>query len=104
MNCSPISSVDGRGPGRVLPQIAGVDERYTDEIQGRHASIDVPVTVVWGRDDAWIPVDHAEELARLIPGAAFEIIDDAGHRIQFDAPVALATAPHRWLTARSTRR
>ncbi len=82
-------------------QIAQADERYTDEIQDRYASIEVPVAVVWGRDDAWIPVDRAEELARLIPGATLEVIDGAGHLIQFDAPVELAVSLQRWLTARS---
>lgn len=82
-------------------QIAQADERYTDEIQDRYASIEVPVAVVSGRDDAWIPVDRAEELARLIPGATLEVIDGAGHLIQFDAPVELAVSLQRWLTARS---
>ncbi|MEN0139729.1 MAG: alpha/beta hydrolase [Rhodococcus sp. (in: high G+C Gram-positive bacteria)] len=85
-------------------QIAQADERFTDEIQDRYASIDLPVAVVWGRDDAWIPVDRAEELARLIPGATLEVIDGAGHLIQFDAPVELAVSLHRWLTAQSNPR
>ncbi|MBV6756910.1 alpha/beta fold hydrolase [Rhodococcus opacus] len=85
-------------------QIAQADQRYTDEIQDRYASIDLPVAVVWGRDDAWIPVDRAEELARLIPGATLEVIDGAGHLIQFDAPVELAVSLHRWLTAQSNPR
>ena len=99
---SPWSTDEGQAA--FYRQIAQADERYTDEIQDRYASIDIPVAVVWGRDDAWIPVDRAVELARLIPGAALEVIDDAGHLIQFDAPVELATTLHRWLTTRSDPR
>lgn len=80
-------------------QIAQADERFTDEVQDRYAEIDMPVKIVWGRDDAWIPVDRATELARLIPGADVELLDEAGHLVQYDAPVHLAIALHRWLTS-----
>lgn len=56
-----------------------------------------PGRSIWGRDDSWIPVDRAHQLADVIPGADLEIIDGAGHLIHHDAPVHLATALHRWL-------
>ena len=45
----------------------------------------------------WIPVDRARRLAGLIPGARLELIQAAGHLIQLDQPVALASTLHRWL-------
>jgi pimeloyl-ACP methyl ester carboxylesterase len=79
-------------------QIAAADERFTNEIQDRYREIDIPVLIVWGAADTWIPVDRAHQLAKTIPGAAFEIVDRAGHLIHYDAPVELAVALHRWLT------
>jgi pimeloyl-ACP methyl ester carboxylesterase len=49
-------------------------------------------------------VDRAHRLGELIPDATVEIIEDAGHLIQYDAPVELAMALHRWLTCHSTSR
>ena len=78
-------------------QIAEADVRFTDEIQSRYSTIDLPVKIVWGGADTWIPVERAHELGRAIPGSSVEIIADAGHMIQLDAPAELAVALHRWL-------
>lgn len=78
-------------------QIAQADERHTEEVEGRYADLDIPVKIIWGRDDAWIPPDRATRLAETIPGADLELVDGAGHLIHYDAPVRLATALHRWL-------
>ena len=56
--------------------------------------------VVWGTDDSWIPVDRAHRLAGMIPGAELRLIEDAGHLIQLDQPVALATTLTSWLRDR----
>jgi pimeloyl-ACP methyl ester carboxylesterase len=93
---SPWLSEEGQGA--FYRQIAAADERFTDEIQDRYGELDLPVKVIWGRDDAWIPVDRAHRLGDLIPGAEVEVVDDAGHLIHYDAPVQLAIALHRWLT------
>lgn len=85
------------GQGAFYRQIAAADERFTDEIQDRYGKLDLPVQVIWGREDSWIPVDRATQLADMIPGAELDIINDAGHLIHHDAPVHLATALHRWL-------
>ncbi|MBZ4318625.1 alpha/beta fold hydrolase [Streptomyces huiliensis] len=78
-------------------QIAQADQRYTDEIQGRYGEITLPVTVCWGTDDAWIPVEKGRELAAAIPGATFEPIPGAGHLVQEDAPAHLTTILHEFL-------
>jgi pimeloyl-ACP methyl ester carboxylesterase len=70
-------------------QIAQADQRYTDEVQPRYGELDLPVLVVWGREDRWIPVTKAHELHAAIPGAALAIVDGAGHLVQEDAPDAL---------------
>jgi pimeloyl-ACP methyl ester carboxylesterase len=88
------------GQAAFYRQIAQADEAYTDEIQELYPRLDLPVLVVWGEQDTWIPVDRAHRLAELIPDAQLELIDGAGHLIQFDQPVALATALHRWLSGR----
>ncbi|MQA02033.1 MAG: alpha/beta fold hydrolase [Streptosporangiales bacterium] len=89
------------GQAAFYRQIAAADQRYTDDVQPRYGSLDLPVCVLWGTEDTWIPVDRAHRLAETIPGAELELIEAAGHLIQLDAPVALTSALHRWL-ARQT--
>jgi pimeloyl-ACP methyl ester carboxylesterase len=79
-------------------QIAAYDERYLAENEALLDRIDIPVTVLWGTEDTWIPVATGERLAAGIRGAALTRVDGAGHLIHLDAPVALATALRSWLT------
>ena len=78
-------------------QIAEADQRYTDEVEPRYPGIGIPVLVVWGQQDTWIPVDRAHRLSGLIPGARTQLVEGAGHLVQLDQPAALATCLSRWL-------
>jgi pimeloyl-ACP methyl ester carboxylesterase len=90
--------LSAEGQRAFYQQIAEADERFTAEVEPRYGDIDIPVHVIWGAQDGWIPADRADRLAAAIPGSTAEIIDGAGHLIQLDAPVELAVALHRWLT------
>jgi pimeloyl-ACP methyl ester carboxylesterase len=89
--------LDRDGQTAFYRQIAQADQSYTDEVESLYPQLDLPVLVVWGRDDSWIPVERAHRLQELIPGAQLALIDGAGHLVQLDRPVELATALHRWL-------
>jgi pimeloyl-ACP methyl ester carboxylesterase len=71
-------------------QIAHGDQRDTDEVEPRYGDITAPTLVVWGEADPWLPVAQGRELARRIPGARFELLPEAGHLVQEDAPDVLA--------------
>ena len=86
--CSPRPGWPAGQPA-FYRQIAQADQRHTDAIEPLYPAIDVPVLVVWGTEDTWIPVDRAHRLAELIPGAELQLVPDAGHLIQLDAPDAL---------------
>jgi pimeloyl-ACP methyl ester carboxylesterase len=70
-------------------QIAQFDERYIEEVAPRYGELDLPVLVVWGREDAWIPVAKGRELSAAIPGAELHVLDGAGHLVQENAGEAL---------------
>jgi pimeloyl-ACP methyl ester carboxylesterase len=46
----------------------------------------MPMCVVWGTDDAVIPVRHAGNAAEMAPGATVEVIANAGHFPHKDHP------------------
>ncbi|MGH3589375.1 MAG: alpha/beta fold hydrolase [Pseudonocardia sp.] len=91
-----------QGQAAFYRQIAQSDQRYTDEVEPRYPEIDLPVAVVWGEDDTWIPVDRAHRLAGLIPGAELHLVPRAGHLIHLDAPEALTGILQRWLARQAT--
>ena len=57
---------------------------------GRLGQLAIPVRVLWGAEDAWIPVETGRRLASVIPASSFRLVEAAGHLMQYDAPVALA--------------
>jgi pimeloyl-ACP methyl ester carboxylesterase len=56
----------------------------------RLAKVDVPTVVMVGSHDALTPPRLGKAIARVIPGARFEVIDDAGHMLPFEAPDRIA--------------
>ncbi len=73
-------------------QIAQMDLRYTDEVEGRYGEIRSPVLLLWGTEDEWIPIERGRQLAGMIPGCEFREIAGAGHLMQEDAPEAIVSA------------
>jgi pimeloyl-ACP methyl ester carboxylesterase len=77
-------------------QIAQMDERYTDEIEGAYGALRCPCRMLWGVEDQWIALAKGRELARLIPGCVLEEIPESGHLMQEDAPEAILGAALRF--------
>ncbi len=80
-------------------QIADYDLELLDENERQLPELALPVRVLWGTEDAWIPLETGRRLAGLVPGAVLTEVPEAGHLMQYDAPVALATALSDWLDA-----
>jgi pimeloyl-ACP methyl ester carboxylesterase len=73
-------------------QIAQMDLGFTDEVEGRYGEIRCPVSLLWGTEDEWIPLERGRQLAAMIPDCAFREIPGAGHLMQEDAPEAIVAA------------
>ncbi|MCS4432813.1 alpha/beta fold hydrolase [Aquiflexum gelatinilyticum] len=41
--------------------------------------LNMPVLIMWGKHDAWIPLSNGESLAQAIPGSKLKVFEDAGH-------------------------
>ena len=60
--------------------------RQQEYIIERLKSSKVPLMTVWGADDRIIPVAHAEEVRRELPGSIIHIIPECGHWPQMEKP------------------
>ncbi|KAL8804396.1 MAG: hypothetical protein Q9182_002591 [Xanthomendoza sp. 2 TL-2023] len=94
MLAGPWVSGDGR-PGqegyvRVLKQAS---TRKSDDVESQYHKIGesgLPVRIIWGKEDRWLPCERAEKLQKLIGGKSeVVLVDDAGHLIQLDQPAWL---------------
>ncbi len=80
------------GQGAFWRQVAQMDDGYTREVEWRYGEIRCPVMILWGEDDAWIPIADGRELARRISGAPFIPVPNAKHLMQEDAPEAITAS------------
>jgi pimeloyl-ACP methyl ester carboxylesterase len=80
------------GQAAFYRQIAQMDQRHTDEVEPLYAPLDCPVQVLWGEEDAWIPVETGERLAARISTRPLVRVAGAGHLLQEDAAEAVVAA------------
>ena len=81
-----------KGQSAFYRQIAQMDLRFTDEVEGRYGEIRCPVLLLWGTEDEWIPLERGQQLAGMVPGCELREIAGAGHLMQEDAPEAIVSA------------
>lgn len=78
-------------------QIAQMDQRFTDEVEARYGELRCPVQVLWGEEDAWIPIETGRAFAAMLPNARFIAVPGSGHLMQEDAPEAIVHALSEFL-------
>lgn len=85
------------GQAAYFRKIEQWDDRDMAVLAERLGAIAVPTLVVWGAQDAWLPLETAARLAAAIPGACRVDIPGAGHFAMEDEPAAVADALLRFL-------
>ena len=69
---------------------------YNRRLRPLLGGVTVPALVVWGDNDAVVPIECAHAYAEALPDARLEVVPDCGHAVDLEAPEALAaliTAP-----------
>ena len=61
------------------------------------ARVRAPTLVIWGRDDQWIPLEHADRFTRAIAGATAVVLDACGHLPQEEKPAEVAALVRAFL-------
>jgi pimeloyl-ACP methyl ester carboxylesterase len=62
------------------------------------SSLDMPMLILHGRQDAVLPLKHSEEAARLARNATLIVLEDCGHTPQIEKPEAINKALHDFAT------
>lgn len=69
---------------RNMPNDPNLKQRF--QIKERLPALTIPMQMVWGEKDAFAPVDFAHGLMKLLPNVRIDILSNAGHQAQTDAP------------------
>jgi len=82
--CSPWLTDEGRVS--FYRQFEQADERYTAEIEPMYGHLRCAAKILWGEDDAWIPIERARILSERMPKASLVTFPGVGHLPQLEAP------------------
>ncbi len=74
------------GQAAYYRQVGQYDYEYTDWLEARYPSLDVPVNILWGEQDGWVALNEAYRLRDMIPDAGLRLLPDAGHFSMLDCP------------------
>lgn len=72
---------------------------HDPKLVNRLHRIDVPTTLLWGAEDRIVSPSYGQRFAKAIPGAAFELIDGAGHLPHIEQPELFVAAVRRFIDA-----
>ena len=93
MLAEPWVNEEMQGQVGFLNQMKQASGRVSEDVEKRYHEVGesgLPVRIVWGKDDTWLPVAKAEKLRELIGGKAeVVLVDKAGHLIHLDQPERL---------------
>jgi pimeloyl-ACP methyl ester carboxylesterase len=94
-----IASEEGRHG--FVRQMVQANSRSTEEVEGRYAQVGqkLPVLVVWGKEDKWIPVADAERLKQKLNAKDAVVIEGSGHLIMYDQGERLGVELGLWLSS-----
>lgn len=84
-----------------IRQLCQANSRNTDAVEGKYGEVgqSIPVKIIWGTQDNWIPVGTAWRLGKALHAREVIVIERAGHLIMFDQPAELGVELGRWLSA-----
>lgn len=71
---------------RRVASLAGQSAALRHQWWARAAEIRAPTLILWGRQDAILPVGQAVIAGEVLPWARLEIIEDAGHLVMVERP------------------
>jgi pimeloyl-ACP methyl ester carboxylesterase len=70
----------------VAKLLKGVDKRFTLEAAEKLPQFDRPVLIAWAPEDRFFPIEHARQLAELLPDARVEEVADSYTYVCEDQP------------------
>ncbi|KAI9040596.1 alpha/beta fold hydrolase [Aspergillus affinis] len=92
---------DEQGRKGFVRQMVQANSRSTKEVEGRYHEVGakMPVRIIWGKEDKWIPVETAERLKDKLNAQDIVLIEEAGHLVMYDQEGKLGVELGWWLSS-----
>lgn len=99
MLSAPWLADGSQGPERFLQEMIQAHHRDVSGVKEKYGSVGelVPVKIIWGKEDSWIPSDTAFKLKDTLNAREVVLVEAAGHLIHYDQPSKLAFEIGIWL-------
>ncbi|CEJ55332.1 Putative Alpha/beta hydrolase [Penicillium brasilianum] len=93
-----ISTEEGRRG--FVRQMVQANSRRTEEVEHHYSKVGrkMPVRIIWGQEDAWIPVETAARLKTQLNAQDVVLIEGAGHLVMYDQEGKLGVELGWWLS------
>jgi pimeloyl-ACP methyl ester carboxylesterase len=83
--------------GKLLAAGHACIDSYTGRLLEESAKLEIPLWMLWGRQDGLVPSMHARAFARMHPDAKVHVLDDCGHYPHIELPQRFNSLLRRWL-------
>jgi pimeloyl-ACP methyl ester carboxylesterase len=70
----------------------------TVDVRPALARLNLPVLILWGKEDRLLPAQIGRLIAGSITGASLRIVPDGGHNLMFEQPALFNTAVREFVT------
>lgn len=89
------------GKERFIRELCQANSRSTEVVEKRYGEVgpNLPVKIIWGAEDNWIPVESAYRLGKALKAKEIVVIEKAGHLVMLDQGAQLGVELGRWLSA-----
>lgn len=97
--CAPWLADGSQGPERFLQEMIQAHHRDASGVKEQFSNVGklVPVKIVWGKEDSWIPSETAYRVRDTLNASEVVLVQGAGHLIHYDQPSKLAFEVGIWL-------
>jgi pimeloyl-ACP methyl ester carboxylesterase len=85
--------------GKLLAAGHACIDSYTGRLLEESAKLEIPLWMLWGRQDGLVPSMHARAFARAHPDAKVHVLDDCGHYPHIELPQRFNSLLRKWLDA-----
>jgi pimeloyl-ACP methyl ester carboxylesterase len=99
-SAAPIQDFGGpREAGRTMTtRMCFRPYMYDPALPGMLGKVHVPTLIVWGREDAIVPIECARLYQQAIPGSTVRTIEHCGHFAHLEQPQGLAAILHEFFS------
>ncbi|KAJ6098856.1 hypothetical protein N7467_000391 [Penicillium canescens] len=88
------------GKAGFIRELCQANSRSTEAVEARYGEIgrNMPIKIIWGAEDKWIPVESAWRLGDALEAKEVAVIEKAGHLSMLDQPGQFGVELGRWLS------